>query len=283
MMGKSCNIWWLAIIILLMGCTQEYKLERMYYHANKKYIQILENPSKPNTAQIDQVIADFDKIININPNWGGIGNVRYAIAHLYFLKKDFTKAREKFKKFISDFHFQTGMCLQARFFIGLSYEQEDRWDEALAVFEKIIKDYPLSRMAMELHYYIAQYYQRHKNYHQAEQVLREAITNYEKIINDYPYEKNLIIIIEDFIINTYEKLNDWHGVIDTLEEIVVRHHNTDRGAESLYRLAKIYESKKKIKKAIAFYNQFIKDYPDHKLVSTTKTKIHSLQLTMPNK
>lgn len=269
------------VIILLNGCTQEYNLERMYYHANKKYTQIVNNPSQANLSQIDEVIADFNKISNINPNWEGIKNVKFIIAHLYFLKKDFCKAREKFKNFISDFPSQISMCLQARFLIGVSYEQEDKWDKALAIFEKIMADYPVSQIAIELPHYIAQYYHRHKKYQQADESLRNAISNYEKIINNYPYEKKLIIGLEDIILQTYEKLNDWEGMIAALEKIVHKHHNTDRGAQSLYRLAKICESKGKIKKAIVHYNQFIKDYPDHKLVNTVKTRIHSLQLTMP--
>ncbi|MEW6097386.1 MAG: tetratricopeptide repeat protein [bacterium] len=281
-MEKSFTILWLAIIILLTGCTQEYRLERMYYHAEKKYMEILKNPFQANTEQVDEAIADFDKIIHINPNWDGIKNVRYAIAHLYFLKKDFGSAREKFKKIISDFPLQKEMCLQARCFIGLSYQQEDKWDKALVVFEKIMNDYPLTQMSMSLSHYIAKYYQNDKKYHLAEEVLRNAITKYEKIINDYPYEKRLIIVIEDFIIKTYEELNDWAGVVNTLQKIVVRDHNTDRGAQSLYRLAKIYESKNEIKKAINIYNQFIKDYPDHKFASIAKAKVHSLQLTLPN-
>lgn len=269
------------VIILLNGCTQEYNLERMYYHANKKYTQIVKNPSQANPSQIDAVIADFNKISNTNPNWEGIKNVRFIIAHLYFLKNDFCKAREKFKNLISDFPSQINICLQARFFIGVSYEQEGKWNKALAIFEKIMADYPVSQIAIELPFYIAQYYHKHKEYEQADKILRNAITNYEKIINNYPYEKRLTIAMEDIILKTYEKLNDWDGMIATLEKIVHKHYNTERGAQSLYRLAKICESKNKVKKAIDRYNQFIKDYPDHKLVNTIKTKIHSLQLTMP--
>ncbi len=279
-MKKSFKILGLAIIILLNGCTQEYNLERMYYHANKKYTQIVKNPSQVNPSQIDEVIADFDKIININPDWGGIKNVRFVIAHLYFLKKDFSKARKKFKNLISDFPSQIEMCLQARLLIGLSYEYENRWNKALSVFEKIMNDYPVSQMAIQLPHHIAQYYQNNRKYSQADEILRNAITNYEKIINNYPYEKNLIIGLENIILQTYEKLDDWQGVINTLEKIVHKYHKTNRGAESLYRLAKIYENKKKIEKAIFLYNQFIKDYPEHKLVNTAKTKIDALQLIL---
>jgi TolA-binding protein len=280
-MVKLINILGFAIIILLTSCTQEYKLERMYYHANKRYTQIVKKPSKFDKEQIEEAIKEFDEIRNINPNWAGIRNVRYAIAHLYFIKKDFGKARQEFKKFISDFPCQIEMCLQARFFIGLSYEYENKWDKALVVFEKIMNDYPLTQIAIELPHYIAQYYQTHKKYRLSEEVLRNAITTYENIISNYPYEENIIITIEDIIIQTYEKLGDFNGVINTLQKMVIRHHNTDRGAHSLYRLAKMYESKKKIKKAIYFYNQFIKDYPHHKLADIAESKIHSLKLTLP--
>jgi len=280
-MKKTFNIFGLAIIILLTGCTQEYKLERMYYHAYKKYIQISQKPSQDNLARIDEVIDDLNKIVKINPNWSGIKNVKYAIAYLYFLKKDFSKAREEFKKLISNFPAEIIMCIQARYFIGASYEYENKWDKAVAVYEKIMKDYPLSKIAMELSHYIADYYQRNKKYHLAEKVLREAITPYEKMINDYPQQERVIIVIEDFIIKTYEKLNDWDGVTNTLQKMVIKHYQTDRGAQSLYQLAKIYESRKKIKEAINFYKQFIQEYPEHKLTSIAKTKISSLQLVLP--
>jgi len=281
-MGKLFNILWL-IIILLTGCRQEYRLERMYYYANKDYMEILKNPFQTNKDQIDDVIAEFDRIININPEWDGIGNVRYAIAHLYFLKRDFGKAKAKFKKIISDFPYQIGMCIQAKFFIGVCYEQEGKWDKALATFEKIMKDYPLAQLSIELPHYIAQYYQRHKKYHQAEDILRNAITNYESMISTYPYERKLIIVLEDVILHTYKELDDWDGVINTLQKIAIKYHKTDRGAEALYRLAKTYESKNKIEKAIELYKQFIKDYPKHKFANIAKTKIPSLQLTLPPK
>ncbi len=274
-------ILWLSMIILLTGCTQEYKLERMYYFANKDYTQIAKNPSKIEPTQIDQTIKKFEEIIKANPDWSGIKNVRYAIAHLYFLKKDFKKAREKFTKIIQDFPYQIDMCLQARFFIGLSYEHENKWDKALAVFNKIMKEYPLTPISIQLPQYIAQYYENHKKYEQADEILKNAITNYEKIINDYPSEKKLVMALEDIILQTYEKLDDWNGVMTTLQQMSIRHEKTDRGAQSLYRLAKIYESKKKIKEAFSLYQQFIKDYPDHNLINTAKTKIDALKLTLP--
>lgn len=274
-------ILWLTIIILLTGCTQEYKLERMYYFANKDYTRIAKNPSKIEPTQIVQSIKKFEEIIKTNPNWGGIKNVRYSEAHLYFLKKDFKKARGKFTKITQDFPYQIDICLQARFFIGLSYEYEDKWDKALAVFEKIMKEYPLTPMSIQLPHYIAQYYENHKKYEQANEILKNAVTNYKKIINDYPYEKNLIIVMEDMVLQTYEKLEDWEGVLSTLQQMSVKYHKTDKGAQSLYRMAKIYESRKEIKQAISLYHQFIKEYPEHKLANTAKTKIHALELALP--
>lgn len=276
---KSFSILGFAFIILLAGCTQEYKIERMYYHANKKYSQIIQKPSQADPAKIDEVIADFNKIIKTKPDWNGVINARYAIAHLYFIKKDFSKARERFNKIISDYPSQKGMHLQITPFIGASYEYEGKWDKALAIYEKMIKDYPLSPVALQLSYHIADYYQKHKKYDESERVLRDVISRYENVINNYPYENKVIIASEEIIIKTYEKLNDIEGLINILKKIADRDKNTNRGAESLYRLAKIYESKKRVKEAIDFYKQFIKNYPDHKLVDSAKTKIHSLELT----
>lgn len=281
MMKKVLSISGVTIIFLLTSCTQEYKLERMYYFANKKYRQILQNPSQANPKQIDATIAEFYEIINTDPNWPGIGQIKCTIAHLYFLKKDYNKAREKFREIISEFPFERGLCLQAEFFIGMSYYQENKWEKALPVFEKIIRDYPLTRTTMDLFHFIAEHYEKHKERHLADKVLRDAIAKYEKIINEYPYDRRVVIIIEDFIISTYEKLNDWEGLMNMLQKMATKYHNTERGAQSLYRLAKSYESRKKIKEAIKFYNQFIKEYPEHKFVSIAKEKISSLELFLP--
>ncbi|MEW6618242.1 MAG: tetratricopeptide repeat protein [bacterium] len=282
-MRNLFNIIGLTLIILLTSCTQEYKLERMYYHAYKKYIQISKNPSSATPSQIDQVIADFKKIINLSSkNFKG-GNIQYTIGHLYFLKNDFKKARQELNEFISDFSYQRENCLTAKFLIGLSYEQENKWDNALVIFKEIMKDYPLSLIAIDLPHHIAQYYEGDKKYQEAEKTLRDAIVYYDKIINSYPSNKKLVMIMEDKILQTYEKLDDWQRMINTLRNMIDIYPHTERGAQALYQLAKIYEDRKKTKEAIFCYEQFIQDYPHHNLKSVAREKIHALKIILPVK
>ncbi|MEW6607561.1 MAG: tetratricopeptide repeat protein [bacterium] len=282
-MKNLFNIIGLTLIILLTSCTQEYKLERMYYHAYKKYIQISKNPSSVTPSQIDEVIADFKKIINLSSKGFKGGNIQYTIGHLYLLKKDFKKARQKLNEFISDFSYQRENCLTAKLLIGLSYEQENKWDNALVIFKEIMRDYPLNLIAIDLPDHIAQYYEGDKKYQEAEKTLRDAIVYYDKIINSYPSHKKLVMVMEDKILQTYEKLDDWQGMINTLRNMIDIYPHTERGAQALYQLAKIYEDRKKTKEAISCYEQFIQDYPHHNLTSVAREKIHSLKIILPVK
>ena len=57
---------------------------------------------------------------------------QFSIGHLYLAKGEYEKARQEYAKLMSGCDKRGGVCAEAEFAIGGSYEAEGNWAEALA-------------------------------------------------------------------------------------------------------------------------------------------------------
>jgi len=51
-----------------------------------------------------------------------------------------------------------GICAEATFLIGNSYQIQDKWGLALGQYKKVIQEYPITLRGIDIPIYIAQYY-----------------------------------------------------------------------------------------------------------------------------
>jgi len=268
-------------LLILSGCSKEYLAERMYWYANKLYAEIIKNPDKASEIKTKMTIGAFQDILRAYPEWDNASQLQFNIANIYFLKKKYPQARKEFRKLQDTYPEQINMCLQSQIAIGRTYEMEKKWNKALACYQKIITDYPVSYPAMQLLRYIGDYYDAYKQDDKAQEAYAQAINHYERLIKDY-VGTQVEATAWEFIMDIYKKQKQYDKTLETLQRIIDAHPESNRAAVALYEIATMYsDALKKPEQAFGYYKSFVTKYPEHKLVKSAKTKMESIALSFP--
>ena len=127
---------------------------------------------------------------------------------------------------------------QAQFMVGECYKKSEQYGEATKTFQKLVEEYPRSKLVEKARYEVAQctYLATLKPDYDQE-LTDEAIKEFKKIAER---EKGLALS------------EDAKKAIALLEK---------RKAESLFNTAKFYERQKHYKSAAIYYKEILKQYP----------------------
>lgn len=113
-----------ASAILFVGCA--HHIDRKQAEAHYKL-----GLSFLNDQQLQPAFVEFQKAVEMDP---GDRGSHYALAHIYFLQQDFTKAERELKRVLKiDDRYPEGWN-----YLGLVYDEEGRTDLALQQFDRAL-------------------------------------------------------------------------------------------------------------------------------------------------
>lgn len=260
-----------SFFVLVCGCSNsQYAIEKKYWHIKKQADTIFNNPYASPPKELEKAVVLLDNFIKRYPKNKLALDAEFTVGRLYIAKKEYNKARERLKSVVSKYSAFQPVCADATFLIGNSYEIEDRWDSALAMYKKIVREYPNTRRGFEIPVYIAQYY---KTNYQPDKMLaayQEAIGHYKAVTEKYPNSPTGFTAY-NMIAQCYATLKDWQGAITTLNTIISNYKGKARLDGIMMNLALIYGREIKDKaKAKEILGQLIVEYPGSKLIKAAK-------------
>lgn len=269
----------LLTVYLLSGCSQDYLAERLAYQANKLYTQIAQSSTKPDSSRFKEAVAAQKRILRQYPNWSGCAQAQMAIGHLYFLEGKYPQARIELAKVSQNYPHLPDLCLQAKFYYGLSYEYQGDWAQALKIYQHLEEVYPYSYVALQIPIHIAQYYEAHQQITEAGKYYEQAIDKYKGIIRQRMHPQ-LVVAAEDLLTSVYENQKKPYQLIEILEGVIKREPGSLKAANALYKLAGLYETLHQPQRALNEYSRFVQQYPEHEFASIARNKIEALKLTL---
>jgi len=92
-------------------------------------------------SNYESAILAFRNILSNFPRSTLLDEATYALALVYFQQKDFNKAKEILADFNANFK-DSPLSIQAKYLYGSCLYNLERFEEAMGVFEEIIKQYP---------------------------------------------------------------------------------------------------------------------------------------------
>lgn len=228
---------------------------------------------------LQKAIEVYEEFVRRNPESKIVRHARFQIGRLYFIKDDFTKAREIFEEILKDYPKEIELCTNAQLAVAASYEKEGSRDKTLEAYVKLKADYPDTKAGLGVPLFIAQYYLREKRVEDAESAFREAIAGYEKLIKEN-LNPALSAEAQDFISLAYLNQQKWAQAIGSLKVLTDKYPDNPKASMSLFTIAAIYKKQlQEPKNAIETFQKFIQQYPGHKLASLARSEIESLQKT----
>jgi TolA-binding protein len=171
----------------------------------------------------------------------------------------------------------TGICSEATFLNGNSYELQDKWGPALEQYLKIIHDYPFTPRGISTPMYIAEHYKIKFEPEKMRQALQEAISHYQGLALRFP-NSQISFTAHTLIAQCYMGLQDWQNAIGALDTVINRYRTKAPVDEFILNKAVIYSRELNDKaQAKEILQQFIKDYPRSGLIATARQLLKRLQ------
>lgn len=228
----------------------QYYAGRAYEEAGKFYIAF-QNYQKtielyPFTKRIAEIIEREYKIGNelFSRNRGKLMGIE--------LMTDLDRAIEIFQKIKENAPFGE-YADRAQFMIGQCYKKSMQYNEAKDAFQKLLDEYPDSRLYEKARYEVAYctYLASLKSDYDQELT--------EKAIREF---KEVARLQQSGIIS-----EEAEKTISVLEE---------KKAESLFKIAEFYKRQKKTKSALLYYREILKKYPNTKIAELVNQSIDKL-------
>ena len=252
----------LGLLILTSGCSEQYKMERLVWHADQDAKSIFINEGAVPSYEFNRVLEMYKKIIKVKPDSKYALDAKFKITKLYLSEKNYDQARFEYDAIMNEYKDNAELVSGTLFLKGQSYEQEKKWPEALKLFNQIIAQYDKTSQALSVPMYIARYYMAEEDTVEAVKAYKTAIDYYQNIADKYPHSK-ASLLCENLIVRVYMEMSSWDDALEYIQKLDSKYK---LGPETLMFMAQIYKEKvKDMAKARAVYQRILDEYPEHKV------------------
>ncbi len=269
----------ISIILFLFsaGCSGgEYSAEKLYWKATKKYNHLLKNLEQVKASDFQKVIIDYREVIGRFPRWRNTPKAYFNISRLYVLQKQYSQARTELEKLKENFSKMPDICANAEFTIGLIYEGEDRWDEALKHFKIVEDEYPQTYSAFQVPLHIMRHYKRMGETEKENEAYHKALSKYKAIIEQNPNTMGALAIL-DFVITVYAEKDKKDEVLAYLDGLIEKYSNSAIKAKALLSKSLIYYKLGQVEESINSLEMLISDFPDSDLAKMAQEQINKIK------
>lgn len=268
----------LAALICLLGCGNDrYAIEKRYWHINKEAGKIFNNPESTPPNQLEGVVKHLGDFAKEYPDSSLAIEADLNIARLYIIKQEYGKARGLLRGMLEKYKKSDALSSEIIFFMGNSYETEDNWNSALAQYQKIMVNYPLTIRGWDMPLYIAMHYKSKYQPDRMVSAFREAIAHYGALAQKYP-DTLIGYNADSLVAKCFIELGEWNNAIAALDNIIGKYRNQVSLDYVIINKAILYANGLKDKeKAIEILNQMLKDYPKSPLSRNAKMLIKSME------
>ena len=167
------------------------------------------------------------------------------------------------------------LCAEAYFAIGNSYELEDNWPAALAQYEYILKNFPLSSKSLDLPLYIVRHYNKAKDPENTKRFVDDAAAYYLGLKSKAKTDKGQFML-QSLVSRSYIEGAQWQDALESLDKLT-RDYPKFGPEETLWVKALIYYNQMKdTPKAKQELQKIIIDYPRSKLAKQAEGLIKKL-------
>ncbi len=265
------------LISAVSGCSEQYRMERMVWHAERTAEPIFINEGMVSTFEFNNAVSKFEKIIEKFPDSQSATNARLRIADLYSVQKSFDKAREVYDKLITLNEKKPELAALSIFKKGRTYELEGNWAQALKTFNIILTKYDKTIQSLSVPLYIARYYVKNDEKKSARQAYEAAINFYQSIADEYSNTK-AALLAENLVVRTYMEQEDWNTAVAYISKLDKKYR---LWPDTLMVMARIYQNKlNNLKLAKSTYERILKDFSDkEQIVKTVTQELESLKKT----
>lgn len=277
MKNKRVLLFLFALTFLPVGCeSREFKAERLMARANKMSVGVTKVSGRTPGTEAVQALEAYRVIVERYPDTPSASQARFGIANLYLVTGEFQKARDEYGKVAQSCGNRRGLCSDALLGVGSSLEAQNRWEEAAAVYKKIMQEYPFTGKSLDLPIRIISHYLRVGDGAGIRTAVDDAVVYYRglKGRNKAPDAE---YILDRYVALAYTQGRQWPEALDSLEKLA-RDYPKNNPEEALLLKFLIYADKLKDKiKAKEEISRILSDYPGSKIAQKVEDYLKKLE------
>lgn len=267
-------------LFLSGGCGDpHYQAEKYFWYAEQNARKIM--ATRANKLQPDdyiEIIKGYRKVIEVAPVDPLSAKTQFLIANLFSIQKNYTEAQKELRRIVQNFSSDKTTASKACFAMGKLWELQDRFDDALDEYKKIIDFYPLSFLGMEMPLYMTQLCEKNKEKITGGWSYSQMIRHYEALIEEYK-GTSIEHSLQNYLIRAYLKGENWDDMLKIWDDqINAKSDKTSVIAASLSKAKLNATQLKNIPEAIKICEDLIRKFPDDPSIPKIRFYIGQLQL-----
>lgn len=265
------------LIATLSGCgNDEYTIERRFWYARRQADNIFKNPHATPPQELERVVSTLKKFIKDNPESPLAVRSGFLIGRLYMAKEMYDKARAQFSQIIIKYKEHDSLCSEAVYYIGNSYEIDDKWNSALQQYKKIMEKYPATPKGLDMPFYIARYYESKSQLDKMIGAYKEAVAYYDSLALRYP-DTRFGFMVSNLKAQCYIALKDWESAVGVYNAVIKDYTGKMPLDQALMKVVLIYNQQLKDNvKAKETLRKLIEEYPKSKFVTIATEMLEEL-------
>jgi TolA-binding protein len=268
-----------------IGCApDQYAQERAYWRVIRQAKRIFDNPQGSPPAQTNRVVMQLREFARAYPDHKLSLDAEFNIAHLYFARKEYARAREQLTLIAEKYAGRGETVSEALFLQGVSYQREGKIEAANGKFQELLAAYPDSKRAFALPFYFVRYYGIKELESEGTKALKDALDYYTNVAKNQP--GTLRGFTADlFKARCYLERKKWESAAAEFDRVYEKYRGTKFNLEGvLFNLAFLYlkqlKNETKAKETLAI---LVRDYPKSSYISTARDLVRQMELQKKNK
>jgi len=266
--------------VLSAGCSASYNGERLFWKAEQVSREIIKDPAHAKPEQLAKAIEAYQRVTTRTPQTAWAAQAYVSIGSFYAIGKQFDNARDAYQMVLQNYAQYQELCERARLAIAMTYQAEQKWDEADRSYYELADYHPWTTLGLEAPLYVAVVHQQRHESEKATRAYERAVRVYTKLIPDAPTPE-LAAQVKTYLAVAYQRLEEWDQTVKLLEELLPFAKETGKPM-LLMTLGSIYEKKlHNSQKAGEAYTKLVTEFPDQPFGKAAKTQLERLGIPIP--
>jgi len=267
------------LLAILVGCGPELTGKRLFMEA-KEQLASIQDPAKASKELIAKPIQGFERVVQRAPGTVWAARAEVTLGSLYASRGEYDRAQEAFTRLTKGCGTYLDLCGTARLGLAKIYEAQNRWDQAIAMYEELAKQHPWAGPGLAAPLYVAGLYHDHGDEQAAKAAYERAAQFYVERVPQAPTAA-LKAQAQEYLISIYQRLHQWDKAIAALQELLQEPDGVDK-PRVLMEIAAIYERDlKDASKAQDVYSEIVAKYPDDAMAEGARQRLEELKGSSP--
>ncbi len=226
---------------------------------------------------LEKAIEVYEDFIEQYPNNKIATQVQLEIGKLCLNNGDTDKAKSIFREIILNYPQETELCADAQAAIIACYIRERDTDMATEELHNLGDNYPDSKLALTVPFFIARQYHLNAQEAKAATALEQAIQKYRQII-DTGSDDARVIEAGRLLGLCFMQQKEWAKAIEYLQKIVNRYPDVPQAQMFLLQIANIYKIElNEPQRAIQVYEELVSQGASSQLANLAKQEIAQIE------